>query len=280
MAKAGVIQMNSGADIEENFAILTAAMETLRIQGATLAVAPENALLFADQADYQLVAEQPGSGIWQQRIAALCRRLDMALVLGSFPLRCGDRLTTSAIYVDADGNQQALYHKLHLFDVDIPDDPASYHESATYQAGDTTAVVDSPVGALGLSICYDLRFPALYQSLRAQGAQVLTVSAAFTEVTGRAHWETLLRARAIETQCWVLAAAQCGQHTKQRTTWGHSMVISPWGEVLAQLNGETGVICTEIDHSVTDVLRKRMPVSAHSRFQVTLNNNCPLYTSD
>ena len=154
-----------------------------------------------------------------------------------------------------------------MFDVDVEDGHKRYRESETFTAGNEITVLPTPFGTLGLSICYDVRFPQLYSQLRRLGAQVILVPAAFTAVTGKAHWETLLRARAIETQCWIVAVNQGGMHPCGRETWGHSMVVNPWGEVVASLEQETGNLLVEIDLTALETLRASMPVTMHSRFE-------------
>ncbi|WP_029559112.1 carbon-nitrogen hydrolase family protein, partial [Vibrio parahaemolyticus] len=161
----------------------------------------------------------------------------------------------------------AHYDKLHMFDVDVEDGHGSYRESDTFTAGNQIVVAETDIGSVGLSICYDVRFPELYKALRLAGADIIVVPAAFTAVTGQAHWEVLLRARAIETQCWILASGQTGTHPCGRKTWGHSMVIDPWGRIHKQLQDQVGLLEAEIDLSQTQQVRQNMPLTQHSRFQ-------------
>jgi len=163
------------------------------------------------------------------------------------------------------GEEVARYDKIHLFDVDVVDAYGSYRESDTVEPGNQVVLVDTPCGRLGLSICYDLRFAELFHQLRQQGAEIITVPSAFTAMTGAAHWQVLLQARAIETQCYLLAPNQCGQHSETRQSYGHSMVIDAWGEVVASLQDQPGVVCTEIDLERLAEVRQRMPVAQHSR---------------
>jgi predicted amidohydrolase len=187
------------------------------------------------------------------------------LHLGSLALRRPDgRLANRGFVIDDQGVIRARYDKLHLFDVDLPTGE-SWRESAAYEAGEGAVVVDTPIGALGLSICYDLRFPALYQALSAAGATVLAIPAAFTRPTGAAHWHVLMRARAIESAAFVIAAAQTGAHEDGRGTYGHSLVVDPWGEVLIDMGEATGVGFAELDPDRIAEVRSRIPVIEHRR---------------
>jgi nitrilase len=187
---------------------------------------------------------------------------------GSLGERDGDRLFNTSVVFGPDGRECARYRKIHLFDVTTPNGQG-YHESALFGAGDRVVTTEAVGLCLGLTICYDLRFPELFLALRRQGAQVIFVPAAFTAETGRDHWEVLLRARAIETQCWIVAAATTGQHAdakqKTRTTWGHSMIIDPWGGVQAQLGSESGVTVADMDMAKLASVRDAMPVLQHRR---------------
>ena len=170
------------------------------------------------------------------------------------------------LVLDDQGREVARYDKLHLFDVEVADKQRSYRESRDYGYGDSLVCIDTPVGRLGLSICYDVRFAELYRALREDGAELIVVPSAFTAVTGAAHWEVLLRARAIESQCYVLAANQGGTHANGRETFGHSCLIDPWGEVKACLPQGEGVICGDIDLQHLNNIRGRMPIAEHRRF--------------
>jgi diguanylate cyclase (GGDEF)-like protein len=172
--------------------------------------------------------------------------------------------------IDDNGEIRASYEKLHMFDVDVEDKHHSYRESDTFEAGEAIKLVDTPIGRVGLSICYDVRFPHLYSELRRQGADIIVVPAAFTKVTGRAHWDVLLRARAIETQCWVIAAAQWGEHNAERETWGHSMIIDPWGSIDKEQKEGTGVLVSDIDIEMSNTIRQRMPITDHVRFESSI----------
>ncbi|MDF2155642.1 carbon-nitrogen hydrolase family protein [Vibrio sp. CAU 1672] len=270
MERVGIIQMTSGPDIEANLAEIDRQCQLAAAQGVQLVVTPENAVLFAHREAYHQHAEWLNHGPIQDRLAGMARRYQVSVVLGSMPIRTENGVTTTSLLFSPRGELLAHYDKLHMFDVDVTDGHGSYRESDTFSAGERTVAAESDIGTLGLSICYDVRFPALYQALAEQGAEILLVPAAFTAVTGAAHWETLLKARAIETQCWVIACGQTGTHPCGRQTWGRSMVISPWGEVWAQLGDEPGLLVTEIDLSQCRQVRQNMPLTQHNRFQIQL----------
>lgn len=190
--------------------------------------------MFGTKQDYHTHAEYLGEGPVQQTLSDIARKYSVWLVAGSFPIRTQSGVTTTMLVYNNDGELAASYDKLHMFDVDVDDGHRRYRESEIFQPGEQIQVVSTPFGELGLSICYDVRFPHLYSALRNLGSQIILVPAAFTAVTGQAHWETLLRARAIETQCWIVAVNQGGIHPGGRETWGHSMVIDPW-EILLRV---------------------------------------------
>ncbi|MGF1804975.1 carbon-nitrogen hydrolase family protein [Aliivibrio sifiae] len=272
MRKVGVIQMNSGVNPDDNIKQLTLKLKGLRQQGAKLALTPENSIVFGQKEDYERYAEFLGEGELQEALSALAKHYQIWLVVGSFPIRNPDESLSSTCLVYNDtGDLVEHYHKLHMFDVDVEDGHQSYRESDTFTPGNHIKVVDTPAGKLGLSICYDVRFPQLYSELRRQGAEIIVVPAAFTKVTGYAHWDILLCSRAIETQCWLLAAGQWGSHGAGRETWGHSMIIDPWGNKVALQKEGTGVIIADIDLSQLAAIRKKMPIAKHARLNCQLN---------
>ncbi|MCG7498543.1 carbon-nitrogen hydrolase family protein [Vibrio sp. Of7-15] len=272
MAKIGVVQMTSGEDPEKNLEHLARKLKGLQLQGAELVVTPENTVVFGSRDDYLKHAETLGKGPIQDQLSEMARHYRIWLVVGSMPiLTVSGEVTATSLVYDDQGQLIEFYDKLHMFDVDVEDGHHSYRESDTFKAGDQIKVVETPFGKLGLSICYDVRFPQLYSELRQQGADIIVVPAAFTKVTGRAHWEVLLRARAIETQCWLLASAQWGEHNAERETWGHSMMIDPWGNIVAEQKEGTGVLLTDIDISVSDGIRQKMPVAKHARLTCHLH---------
>nr|VVV05100.1 Deaminated glutathione amidase [Aliivibrio wodanis] len=266
MSKVGVVQMNSGASPEENMKQLNLKLKGLQLQGAKLALTPENSIVFGQKEDYERYAELLGQGPLQQELSDLAVRYQLWLIVGSFPIKTPDgKLSTTCLVFNSEGQLVDHYHKLHMFDVEVEDGHHSYKESDTFTPGNEIKVVNTPFGKIGLSICYDVRFPQLYSKLRQQGAEIIVVPAAFTKVTGYAHWDILLRSRAIETQCWVLAAGQWGNHGAGRETWGHSMIIDPWGNKVTMQQEGTGVLVTELDLSLQAAIRKKMPVSQHAR---------------
>lgn len=196
---------------------------------------------------------------------ALARELKIHLHIGSLALRFSeDKAVNRSFLIGPEGDILASYDKIHMFDIDLPGGE-SYRESANYQPGETAVISDLPWGRIGLTICYDVRFPALYRALAESGASFISVPSAFTRKTGEAHWHTLLRARAIETGCFVFAAAQCGLHENKRETFGHSLIIDPWGEVLAEGGVEPGVFLARIDPSRVETARKAIPSLQHGR---------------
>jgi predicted amidohydrolase len=264
--KVAVLQMNSGPEVAHNLGVAGQLLSEAAAAGARLAVLPENfAIMGAREADRLAVAETPGLGPIQEALSELARKLSLWIVAGTMPIRgiTPGRVAPASIVFDATGTQVARYDKIHLFDVDIPDKQESYRESATFEAGKTPIVVDTPAGRLGLSVCYDMRFPELYRRMSADGAQLLTMPAAFTVPTGQAHWEVLLRARAVENLCYVLAAAQWGRHANGRETYGDAMIVDYWGRVLARQTAGVGVVLADIDLTAQAGVREGFPALAH-----------------
>jgi nitrilase len=267
-ARVAAIQMNSGADVAANLQAAAAALERAHAAGAGLAVLPENfAFMGAREHDKLAVAESDGQGPIQEFLARAAGRLKLWIVAGTVPLATADarRVAAASLVYDAAGARVARYDKIHLFDVDLPGGNA-YRESQSIAPGAAQAVaVDSPAGRLGLSVCYDLRFPELYRRLVGAGTEVLAVPSAFTDRTGEAHWEPLLRARAIENQCYVVAPGQWGAHPGGRRTWGHSLILDPWGRVLAQHGEGSGAIVADLPLESLRALRRSFPVLDHRR---------------
>ena len=271
-ANVALLQLCSGDQVRDNLAQIEQQIKQLNA-GVKLVMTPENALLFANSAAYRQQAEKQGDGPLQNAVRELARRYGVWLLVGSMPLisrENPDLITTSSLLFDEQGEIRARYDKLHMFDVDINDAHGHYRESDTYQHGQHLTVVDTPVGRLGMTICYDLRFPALFQALRAQGAELISVPAAFTRVTGEAHWEILLRARAIENQCMILAPAQVGRHGPTRRTWGHTLAVDGWGKVLAENADAVAALKVRVDTASLKNIRAQMPVLQHNRFQTSL----------
>lgn len=261
MSRVAVIQLNSVSDIEQNCAQIESLLAQAHQQGVALALLPE--MLFTlDKQHYCQLAQEPR---WLQRIACWARTYQLWLVAGAVPQPSPDddpRVRSASLVFNAQGECVARYDKVHLFDVDVADGQGRYRESEQFSPGNEWVVVDTPVGRLGLAICFDVRFPHVFQRLRAAGAELISLPAAFTYLTGEAHWQVLLRARAIEQQCYVLAANQCGWHDERRQTWGHSQIIDPWGEVLSELQHAPGVAVADLDLTQLHALRQRMPLQA------------------
>lgn len=263
-ALAAVVQMVSGPDPDTNLAQAGRLLAEAARAGARLAVLPENvACMTPDLHRLQVIAEPWGAGPIQEALANMARRHGLWLVAGTIPLRAeGGLMTNSTLVFDAQGQVRARYDKIHLFDADVPGGEA-HRESASFAAGREVVVLDTPVGRLGLAVCYDLRFPELFRAMAAQGAELFALPAAFTHATGVAHWDVLLRARAIENQCYMLASGQGGQHFEGRRTFGHSQIIDPWGEVLAGHAEGPGLVVASIDLQAQHELRERLPVLRH-----------------
>jgi predicted amidohydrolase len=266
--RIAILQMTSGVDPAANADTLVAGLEEAARGGAHIAFTPEmTGLLDKDRkrAAASIVEEGEDRVLAAAREAAA--RLGLWVHLGSLALRPGGsetRYVNRGFLIDDKGAIRACYDKLHLFDVDLPTGE-SWRESAAYAPGDGAVVAETPAGRLGLSICYDMRFPDLYRALSDAGAEILAAPAAFTVPTGRAHWHVLLRARAIEAGCFVVAAAQTGTHEDGRATYGHSLVIDPWGEVLLDMGEAPGVGFAEIDLAKLHDVRARIPALKHRR---------------
>jgi predicted amidohydrolase len=266
MAKIGVLQMTSGIDPAVNAATLVDAIRDAVAAGVEMLFTPEmSGLIDRDRARAanSIVAEDNDSVLAAVRDGAASAGIWVHL--GSLAVRRADgKFANRGFVIDPSGAIRARYDKLHLFDVDLPSGE-SWRESSAYVAGETATVVDTPAGKLGTSICYDLRFADLYRALSDAGATILSVPAAFTRPTGAAHWEILLRARAIEAGAFVVAAAQTGVHEDGRETHGHSLVIDPWGDVLLDMGEGAGLAFAEIDVARIEEVRSRIPVLAHRR---------------
>lgn len=270
LIRAAVVQMVSTDTIAENLQTAAKLVRQAVREGAQLLVLPENFALFSSGRLFDASQhEASNAGPMRSFLAATAREHGVWLVGGSLPLPAAAQKVYAASFVlDPEGVERACYRKVHLFDAEVGDAQGQYRESDTLTAGDDVVSVTSPFGKLGLSICYDLRFPELYRALFQQGVDLITVPSAFTERTGRAHWQPLLQARAIENCCYILAPNQGGQHTAKRATWGHSMIVDPWGKVLAQCEQGEGIAIADIDLAYLSDLRRRMPVHAHQRIKV------------
>ncbi|HKJ62347.1 MAG TPA: carbon-nitrogen hydrolase family protein [Hyphomicrobiales bacterium] len=264
--RAALVQLRSGREIAPNVAAAKDLIAAAASEGARYVQTPENTTLMELETRRLFARLKPEaeSGFLEE-FSSLARDLDIWLHIGSAAVLTEDgRAANRAFIFRPDGSIAARYDKIHMFDVDLPNGE-QYCESKNYRPGGTAVTVDLPWCRLGLSICYDLRFPEQYKALAQAGADVLTVPAAFTQATGQAHWQILLRARAIETGSFVLAAAQGGIHENGRSTYGHSLIISPWGEILAEAGDEPGFISAEIDPRVSRETRRQIPALNHVR---------------
>ncbi len=266
----GVVQLTSTSDQGTSMAMATALVEEAARAGARFVATPE-CTNYLGPHDRKVEIAETLSGETCERFSHLARRLGIWLLLGSFNERCDEEAdtrcyNTSVLFRD-DGEIAATYRKVHLFDVDVSDE-VRFQESATCVPGSDLVVARTDLGTLGLSICYDLRFPEMYRGLVNLGADILMVPSAFTAHTGQAHWEALLRARAIENQCYVLAPAQVGHHDDGglRNSYGHSLVIDPWGQVLASAGDTPGLALAPLDSERTREIRRSMPIAEHRKF--------------
>jgi predicted amidohydrolase len=273
MAQISVVQWTSGNNPDDNIAQLKRLLKLLPEQRPQLVVLPEAFASFgAGEANQQDRAEDPGHGPIQDAVSALAQEHKLWILAGTLPLKAADRYTGSSILFNDQGQQVARYDKIHLFDAEVKDGTGSYRESLYTKPGSDLVVVDTPFGRLGLAVCYDLRFPEQFRALREKGAELIALPSAFTKVTGKAHWQPLLQARAIENQCYMIAPNQGGKHPDGRETWGHSMIVDPWGKVCTEIGSDIGVGSVRVDlQSIQDV-RKRMPVESHNRFKVKLKD--------
>jgi nitrilase len=268
MTVVAAIQMTSGADVARNLADAWALLRDARTRNAEIAALPENfALMGHNEQEKIAIAETPGDGPIQHFLAQAAREFRMWLVAGTVPLAIDEpsRVAAACLVFDAAGQAVARYDKIHLFDVNIPGRDERYQESNTVQRGNRQVCVDTPAGRLGLAVCYDVRFPELFRELGRAGADWFCLPSAFTAPTGRAHWEVLLRARAIENLACVVAPAQSGFHENGRETYGDTMIVDCWGRVQARLPRGTGVVTGQIDLVRQREVRQNFPVLSHRR---------------
>ena len=264
MAKAALIQLVSDASVVNNLNRVDYWLEKAKNQSVDLVLLPENvAFMGKHETDKLRVAEDFGVGQIQERLASLAKKHQLWLVAGTIPLKTPHaRVRAASLVFDFEGRCVARYDKIHLFDVRVSEEEA-HQESATIEPGNEIVLVDTPVGRLGLSVCYDLRFPELYRRMALQGAELFSIPSAFTRTTGLAHWEVLLRARAIENLCYVLAPNQGGMHENGRQTHGHSLIVDPWGRILGQSQKGEALVIADIDLGRLHELRKQFPCHDH-----------------
>ena len=258
--------MASGPNVGANLLEAERLIGTAVRSGAKLVVLPENfAIMGKEESDKLAVREADEGGPIQDFLAQQAARHGIWLVGGTVPMvaRDADKIRAACMLYDDQGKRVARYDKIHLFDVAVVDSDERYTESDTIEPGDEVVVVDTPFGRLGLAVCYDLRFPELFRSMVDEGMEILALPSAFTAITGRAHWESLVRARAIENLCYVLAAAQGGYHVNGRETYGHSMIVDPWGQVMNELANGSGLVCADMDLERLKNIRRTFPSLEH-----------------
>lgn len=274
MIKLSAIQLNSKPDVEQN--LQTIAKQLAKLTNTTasesdinnnvehIVVLPECCLFFGDndKAQLSLAEQSKTNNDLQIALSSLAKQYNVTLIAGSIPILTNDeeKFTNSCCAFSSNGKLIGSYDKIHLFDVNVEDNEKNYCESRFTQAGKSPCVIKTSFANIGLTVCFDVRFPMLYQKLTALGADIITVPSAFTRVTGKAHWQTLLQARAIENQVYIIAAGQEGVHENGRETWGHSMIISPWGEILACLEEGEGIISSDFIPQEIKRIRASMPL--------------------
>lgn len=267
--KVAAVQMTSRRDVDHNLAEAARLIHEAAEADAELVVLPENfSFLGATDADRVAVVEPYGDGPAQRFLAEQAQLHRIWIVGGTIPIRDpgSERASSRSLLIGPDGATHAYYDKIHLFDVAIPERPSeSYRESATTAPGARVVTAETPLGRIGMTVCYDIRFPGLFHRLSVAGMDILVVPAAFTVPTGQVHWQPLLQARAIESLVYVVAAGQWGEHAGGRKTYGHSMIIDPWGEILGEIEAGPGVVCVDLDMIRLAELRRTFPVLQHRR---------------
>ena len=268
--KVGAVQMATGPNVNANLFEAERLIKEAAQNGAGLVVLPENFAFMGKRGEDQLpLREDTAGGPLQAFLSRVAKQNGVWLVGGTIPMLAHDRgrVRAACLVFNDQGQPVARYDKIHLFDVSLPGVDERYHESATIESGEGVLVIDSPFGRLGIAVCYDLRFPELFRRMLDDGMEMLAVPSSFTAITGKAHWETLVRARAIENLAYVVAAAQGGFHLNGRETHGHSMVVDPWGTVLAQVPRGPGVICCPVDREFQGSVRRNFPTIDHRRLK-------------
>ena len=263
------LQMSSRPDPQDNLAIVAKLLEQLPAARPQLVVLPEAFSCFGAGDRAQLAMAEPyKDGEVQKRLAALAKKHEVYLVGGTLPVDAGERFSAASILFGPDGAILNRYDKIHLFDVDVADNTKEYRESKWTQPGSKVVTTETDFGVVGMAVCYDLRFPELFRALRQAGSQIIVLPSAFTQVTGKAHWHALVRARAIEQQVFIVAPGQVGEHANGRETFGHSIIVSPWGEILAEQELDEGVVSVSVDVADIEPIRKQMPVAQQNQFEV------------
>ena len=286
MTKIAAIQMASGTNVSANLNEVARQISNAVEAGALLVVLPESfAIMGLQDADQVKIAEDEGTGPIQDFLSAQAKNNNVWLVAGTIPVKLDsshqnyqNKVYSACLVYNEKGEQVSRYDKIHLFDVHIEASSETYNESETLEAGNKAVVIETPFGKIGLAICFDLRFPELFRQLVLQGAEIIALPSAFTAITGKAHWEVLLRARAIENLCYVIASNQGGYHVSGRETYGDSMIVDPWGTVLDRLAQGSGFVVAEIDIDNVTNIRKNFPVLQNRKISCTLSKHdftCP-----
>lgn len=276
MTKVAAIQMASGTNVSANLIEVSRQIVSAANAGAKLIVLPENfAIMGLHDADQVKIAEEEGSGPIQDFLSEQAKKNKVWLIAGTLPIKSDNvnKVYAACLVYNEKGEIISRYNKIHLFDVHLEITSETYKESETIEAGNKAVVVDTPFGKIGLAICYDLRFPELFRELVKLGAEIIVLPSAFTSITGKAHWEVLLRARAIENLCYVVASAQGGYHVNGRETHGESMIVDPWGVVLDRLPQGSGYVAADIDIETIEKVRLNFPVLQHRKLSCTLSKN-------
>lgn len=275
MAMIAAIQMASGPNVSANLLEVSGEITSACKAGAKLIVLPENfSIMGLEDREYIEVAEVEGQGPIQDFLAGQARKNKVWIIAGTIPLQSDveNKVYAACLVYNSDGERVGRYNKIHLFDVYLATTGETYKESETFVAGNEAFVIETPFGKIGIAVCYDLRFPELFRKIVQLGATVIVVPAAFTAITGKAHWEVLLRSRAIENLCYVIASAQGGYHVNGRETYGHSMIIDPWGTILECLPQGFGYVVADIDISNVKKIRQNFPVLGHRKISCALLN--------
>ncbi|MCE9520985.1 MAG: carbon-nitrogen hydrolase family protein [Alphaproteobacteria bacterium] len=264
--RAACVQTRTSLDVASNIAAASRLIREAKAAGAHFVATPEMTSLFEAESDALFAkTKSQDDDTALKAFRKLAEELGLWLLIGSLPIKIAERQCANRSFlIDPNGQVTATYDKIHMFDVDLPNGEV-YRESRNYRPGENAVVAALPWGKLGMSVCYDLRFPQLYRALAKSGASFLTIPAAFTHTTGQAHWHVLQRARAIETGCFVIAPAQGGKHENGRLTFGHSLIIDPWGKILAEAGDEPGFITADIDPAKVAEARTRVPALTHDR---------------
>jgi len=275
MNKIAAIQMASGSNVSANLIEVEREIRKASEAGAGLIVLPENFSMMGHvDADQIEVAEEEGDSPVQHFLSEQAKKYNVWLIAGTIPIKSSNekKVYAACLIYNNQGQFIKRYNKIHLFDVYLESHGETYIESETFEAGEEVVVVETPFGKVGLAICYDLRFPELFRKLVQMGSEIIVVPSAFTAVTGKAHWEVLLRARAIENLCYIVAPNQGGYHVNGRETYGHSMIVDPWGGILDILPQGAGYVIADIDIGNVKKLRKNFPVLGHRKIPCTLPN--------